>query len=145
MTTKSTAKTTAKKTTKKAAKATKAAPKKVVETATPYEDVATKAQERYFSTLEQGQTVMLESFETVVDTMNRIGNRISDTVTEQIGDRVEISNIPGLNALPTSLPKLEIPSDLPSNLVDSYFEFANKALANQREFANKALAITTKS
>lgn len=112
-----TAKTTAKKTTKAAETATESV-------TTQFESVAAKAQDQYFSLLEQGQTLVLDGFETVVDTMAKI----------------EIPAIPGISSTPRELPTITIPKDM----VDTYFEFANKALANQREFANKALALAGK-
>lgn len=116
------------KTTKKAANAKKTAETAVedaVETATTqFEAVASKAQEQYFSLVEQGQSLALDGIETVVDTMAK----------------VQIPAIPGLSSTPRELPVISIPTDM----VDTYFEFANKVLANQREFANKALALTAK-
>lgn len=89
------------------------------------EDAATKAQEQYFSALEQGQEMALNGLETVVDAVSKI----------------QIPAIPGLNSTPRDLPTIKIPT----TVVETYFDFAAKALANQREFASKALALTTKS
>ncbi len=145
MTTKAeTAKKTATKTKKAATKAKTTAKKtattKATETSSQVEEVAVKAQDRYFSVLEQGQAVALDGFETIVETVNKVGTKVSTTINE----RVDLPAIPAFDALPARMPKIEVPENLPNKLVDGYFEFANKALANQREFADKALAISTK-
>lgn len=134
MATSRTAKKTATKTATKGrakAKTAKSTTKASVAETTPLENLAATAQERYFSMLEQGQTAALEGFETIVETIGQVSDRISKQVTD-----LELPSIPGIDALP----KLNIPSEMPANMVDTYFEFANKALTSQREFANKMLA-----
>jgi hypothetical protein len=101
-----------------------------VDTATTqFEAVATKAQEQYFSLLEQGQTL-------AIDGIGSLAGSYNEFVT-----RVQIPAIPGVSSEPRNLPTISAPTDM----VDSYFEFAAKALENQREFANRALAAVSKN
>ena len=101
-----------------------------VDTATTqFEAVATKAQEQYFSLLEQGQTLAIDGIETVANGYNGLAARI------------QIPAIPGVSSEPRNLPTLSVPTEM----VDSYFEFADRALKSQREFADKALAAVSKN
>lgn len=82
------------------------------------EETAVKAQDQYFALLERGQAAVIETFETVLDTVNR----------------VDVPTIPGFDAFA-----------VPSKAVDNYFGFAAKVVDNQREFAAKMLAATNKA
>jgi len=93
--------------------------KTVLDTATKaMEEATVKAQEQYFSLLEQGQAAVLESYGTMIDAVGK----------------VELPAIPGLDAM-----------KIPANAFDGYFDFAAKMLDNQREFAAKMLATTAKA
>ena len=81
-------------------------------------DATAEATEQVSSLVEQGQTLARDGLKAVSST-------VSDTVAK--------------------MPTISIPADFkPSELVDSYFEFAEKVLARQREFADKAVALAAK-
>lgn len=106
--------------------ATKTETKNVVDSTTKaLEDAATKVQEQYFSVLEQGQSLALEGFETVVDALNKI----------------DMPAVPGLESFTSNLEDMKIPTDA----FDGIFDFTLKVIENQREFAHKVLAVGAKA
>lgn len=105
---------------------TKTTPKNVIDnTAKVIEESASKAQEQYFSMLEQSQAAAIEGFEAIVDAMGKI----------------DVPAVPGLDAVVPNLNDVKVPV----TMFDGAFDFGMKVLENQREFAHKMLAVTAKS
>ncbi len=97
---------------------------KTIDTATKtIEDVANKSQERLLSAIEQGQAAMADGYEAVVAAANKI----------------ELPSIPGVESVTPNLEALKIPR----TAVDSYFDFAERVLAGQREFVERVFAAPT--
>lgn len=105
---------------------TKTTPKAVIDNTTKVmEDAATKAQEQYFSMLEQSQAAALEGFEAIVDAFGKI----------------DVPAVPGLDAVVPNLNDVTVPV----TMFDGAFDFGMKVLENQRQFAHKMLAVTAKA
>lgn len=105
---------------------TKTNPKAVVDTATKaLEDATIKAQEQYFSLLEQSQNAALESYETIIGAISKL----------------DVPAIPGLDAVVPGLEAMKVPT----NALDGLFDFTAKVLENQRDFAHKMLAVNAKA
>ncbi len=94
--------------------------KKIIDTTTEaLEDATVKAQEQYFSLLEQGQARALEGFATLIDAVGE----------------TNLPTVPGLDAV------VKIPADA----FEGAFDFASKVLENQRQFATKVLAASARA
>ncbi|MEM7274102.1 MAG: hypothetical protein AAF547_13540 [Actinomycetota bacterium] len=86
------------------------------------EEFAGKAQEQYFSFVEQGQDAALRGYSAVIDAVGRI----------------QLPAVPGMDNAP-ELPSLRIPTETLVEMSDNMFDFAVKVVENQREFAKKVL------
>ena len=108
------------------AASTKTNPKTVVDSAAKaLEDATIKAQEQYFSILEQSQSAALEGYETIIDAVSKL----------------DVPAVPGLDAVVPGLDAMKVPTDA----FDGLFDFTAKVLENQREFAHKLLAVNVKA
>lgn len=114
-----------------AATKTKQNPQKAIDmTAKAIEEAATKAQDQYFSVLEQGQAVAIESLEALFSAV----------------DGIELPAVPGLDALPglDAMPEIDV-MKIQADAFEGAFQFASKMIENQRTFAQKVMAVSTKS
>lgn len=89
------------------------------------EELTGRAQEQYFSFVEQGQEVALRGITSVRETVSNF----------------EVPAVPGLDAV---TPDFEIPTKQLTSLSDTMHDFAIKAIQSQKAFAKKVLVATTK-
>jgi hypothetical protein len=110
-----------------------------VETATKaVADAAVKAQDQYFSVLEQSQDAVLERFTSLVENINKVEmpavpgmdkmTEMTDKVTDRIAPNFE----------------LKMPA-VSEDAFDGVFNFGAKLIENQRTFTRKILAASTKA
>ncbi len=108
-----------------------------VETATKaVTDAAVKAQDQYFSVLEQGQEAVLERFTALVENVNKVempavpGMDKMTEMTDKVTDRIA--------------PNFEMPV-VSEDAFDGIFDFGAKLIENQRTFTRKMLAASAKA
>lgn len=100
--------------------------KKVIDDSTKaIEEATAKAQDQYFSLVEQSQAAFLNGYEAFVKAVNN----------------VDVPVVPGFEAVANSADAVKVPSDL----VEGSFDLASKILDNQRTFATKLMAVSAKA
>ena len=121
---------------RKTTKTTKTAPATRVETATKaVADAAVKAQDQYFSVLEQGQEAVLERFTALVENINKVEMPdvpVLDKMTDKVAERIA----------PNFEMKMPV---VPVDAFDGMFDFGAKLIENQRTFTRKMLAASAKA
>ncbi len=99
-------------------------------------DAAVKAQDQYFSVLEQGQEAVLERFTALVENVNKVempavpGMDKMTEMTDKVTDRIA--------------PNFEMPV-VSEDAFDGIFDFGAKLIENQRTFTRKMLAASAKA
>lgn len=99
-------------------------------------DAALKAQDQYFSVLEQGQDAVLERFTALVENVNNVempavpGMDKMTEMTDKVTDRIA--------------PNFEMPV-VSEDAFDGIFDFGAKLIENQRTFTRKMLAASAKA